>query len=351
MNNPGAPVILITGGAGFLGRALVREFLAPDAPVRPRELRVFDIAPFPEPTGSALSVIQGNIFNYEEVSAACRGADLVIHAAAIVDWGTKSEAEVYATNVTGTEHVVRACREQGVRHLIYTSSLDAVFAGSPLVNVDETLSYPSRHPNMYCRSKYLGEEFVLKANGNDLGTCALRPADIYGEADPYHIDSLVNMAKTGFYVRLGDGSARSQHVYVGNMAYAHVLAAKGLLDGNESLRGQVYFITDGEPHNFFTFFDRIVFGAGYRVWPRNLWLPRRLAYGIGAVSEAIAVALRPIQHYHPKFSRFAVLYTCSDFTFSSQKAERHFGFKPKYSQEEALERTIEFYRRKRTKGE
>ena len=235
--------------------------------------------------------------------------------------------------------------ENKVPYLVFTSSLDAVYAGKPLVNIDETVPYPEKHPTSYCRSKYLAEKLALAANSETLKTITLRPSDIFGEADPYHIDSLINMAKGGFYVRLGNGKAQCQNVYVGNMAYAHVLAADALMKKPE-VAGNVYFITDGESYNFFKLFDQVVLGAGYKIWPKNLWLPRRLAYSIGACSELIAILARPIKKYTPKFSRFAVTYTCTDFTFSAEKARKELGFKPKYSFEEAMKSTINFYRKK-----
>jgi nucleoside-diphosphate-sugar epimerase len=184
---------------------------------------------------------------------------------------------------------------------------------------------------------------VRESNDILFKTCSLRPCDIYGENDPYHIGSLLNMAKGGFYIRLGDGRSRSQHVYVRNIAYAHLLAAKALMDNNPAVAGNVYFITDGPGTNFFHFFDRIVEGAGYKIWPKNLWLPRRLAMSLGAISEGIAFLIRPFKYYTPKMSRFAVTYTCTDFTFSSEKAKRDLGFIPKYTDEEAFENTVAFY--------
>ena len=133
------------------------------------------------------------------------------------------------------------------------------------------------------------------------------------------------------------------------MAYAHVLAAKALWDRNEKVHGEVYFITDGKGSNFFKFFDQVVAGAGYKIFPKNLWLPRGLAYTIGAISEGIAVLMRPIKKYNPKFSRFAVTYTCTDFTFSAKKAKDDFGFGPKYSTKKALENTIAFYSKQKSK--
>lgn len=340
------PRILITGGSGFLGRSIVREFLDPTAPVQVEAIRILDIADDPGFEDERVFFSKGDIRDFHQVKAACQGIDLVVHAAAIVDWGTKSPEEVYAVNYEGTENIVKACQEQGVGHLLFTSTLDVVFTGRSLVDIDEEHPYPPDYPNMYCRSKSLAEQLVVAANGPAFRTCSLRPSDIYGEGDPYHLDALFNMARTGFYVRIGDGTARSQHVYVGNMAHAHVLAAYALLAGNERIGGNAYFITDGPSENFFSFFDRIVFGAGYQVWPRNLWLPRRLAYSLGAVSEFGALLIRPFRHYNPQLSRFAVNYTCSTFTFSAEKARQDFGFYPKYSQEEAIARTAGFYKKR-----
>ena len=184
----------------------------------------------------------------------------------------------------------------------------------------------------------------MEANTDKLKTCILRPSDIYGEADPYHIDSLIDMAKTGFYVRLGNGKSKCQHVYVKNMANAHVLAADALLQNNRNIMGKAYLITDGAGENFFKFFDQVVVGAGYKIFPKNLWLPHWLAYSMGSISEFIAWLASPIKKYNPKFSRFAVTYTCTDFTFNSNRAKTDFEWNPKYSTPQAIENTIQYYK-------
>ena len=269
---------------------------------------------------------------------------MVIHSAAIVDWWTKSEKEIMAVNYQGTMNVIEACRSGHVKALVFTSSLDVLFDGRNLINVNEEAPYPEKHSTSYCLSKYRAELKVLEANDEHLKTCSLRPADIYGEGDPYHIGSLINMARGGFYVRLGNGKSRCQHVYVGNVAQAHVLAATALLYGNDRVPGQAYFLSDGPPTNFFTFFDSFVEGAGYRIWPRNLWLPRWFAFTLGCISESIAFLVRPIKKYSPKMSRFAVTYTCTTYTFNADKARKDFGFIPKYSSQEAFDRSIAEFR-------
>lgn len=349
MKQKTAPVrvrALVTGGSGFLGRAMIRELLEPSAPFTVETVSILDTVEPEGFTDQRVSWIRGDVRDPGTVSEAVNGVDLVFHSAAIVDWGTCSEEEIMGVNVEGTRNVIASCREHGVKALVFTSSLDVLFSGSPLREVNESMPYPEQHGSSYCVSKYLAEKLVLESNGNGLKTCSLRPSDIYGEGDPYHLGNLIGMARRGFYIRLGNGTSRCQHVYVGNAAHAHLLAAAALLQGKGKVAGEAYFLTDGSGSNFFTFFDPFVTGAGYRIWPRNLWLPRGLAYSLGVITEGLAVLVRPVRKFRPKLSRFAVVYTCTDYTFTSEKARRDFGFVPKYNREEAYRRTVDYFRKK-----
>ena len=337
--------ILVTGGSGFLGQRIVEEFLAKDSLVLPANISIFDVNNYPGKLNEKIKFIKGDLRNYDEVKEACKGKDIVVHAAAIVDWGTKTDEEIYGVNVTGTENIIKACKENEVPFLVYTSSLDAVYEGKPLIDIDESQPYPEKHSTSYCRSKYLAEKLVMEANDETLKTVCLRPADIFGEADPFHMDTLINMAKSGFYVRIGDGKAKNQHVYAGNMAYAHVLAADALIK-KKNVDGKVYFITDSEPANFFTFFDRFVLASGYKIFPKNFWLPKSVSYTIGGISELMAVLARPVYRYTPKFSRFAVTYTCTDFTFKPTRAVKELGFVPKYDEETVFNNVVAYYKKK-----
>jgi len=336
--------LLLTGGSGFLGKFMIAELLSPASPLPLKTLRIFDMAEYKGPADPRIEFIKGNILDREALESACEGIDVVLHMAAIVDWGTHPPEEVYEVNTNGTLNVINACTADGVKALVYTSSLDVVFGGKSLANIDESLPYPAEYPNMYCRSKAESEKLVTTANGKDFKTVVLRPADIWGEGDPFHIGSLSDMARGGFYVRIGNGTSKSQHVYAGNMAVAQLQAAKALLDGNDNIAGKIYFITDSNGSNFFHFYDAIVAAAGFRIWPENLWIPRPIAYIMGAMVEFSALLIRPLKKINPKFSRFAVTYTCSDFTFTSENARNDFEFKPKYSEAEAFRRTVEYYK-------
>ena len=153
--------VLVTGGSGFLGRAIVQEFLDADSPVEVSELRILDIMTYDGVKDERIHFMKGDICSSDDLNQACKGIDIVIHTAAIVDWGTRSEKEVYDTNFVGTQQVIKACKENRVSMMVYTSSLDAVITGTPLVDIDESQPYPEKHLNMYCRSKCLSEQLVL----------------------------------------------------------------------------------------------------------------------------------------------------------------------------------------------
>lgn len=353
---PPRPALLITGGSGFVGRALVHELLRTDPVIDASEIRIFDIH---EPdflaNDSRITFFQGDVRNPEALTRAVAGIDAVFHLASMVDWGTHSPQTVFDINTGGTANAVHAASAAGAAAFVHTSSLDSVISGSPLRDVDESLPYPVKPPNAYCGSKAEAEKLVFAADDPDSGfrTVSLRPSSVWGEGDPYHISALVNLARNGPYVRIGDGSAVQQLVYVGNLAHAHLLACREILNASGERRnarcaGKPYFVTDGPPENFFRFFDGIVEASGYTIRPANLWIPRRLMLAAGIVAEFLAWLLRPVLHWNPKVSRFAVNYTCNDFTFSSEAALKDFGFEPLYDRNTAMERTTSWFRKNST---
>lgn len=342
------PRILITGGSGFLGRAVLGELASNDAVFTPASVRLFDkrpLAPDLADIDLPLEFVKGDIRNLDEIESACAKVDIVIHMASMVDWGTHPRAEVFALNVDGTKNVIAACAKQGVKVLVYTSSLDAIFAGKAIVDADETHPYPARFHGAYSETKALAEQLVQDANRESLKTVALRPSSIYGEADPFHIEALVKMARSGPFIKIGNGRSRSMHIYVGNVAHAHLLAARELYQGNQTPAGEVYFLVDSEPENFFDHFCPILEKGGVKIRPRNLRVPAWLLYPVALAADGIAFLTRGIDSINPTLSRFALSYLDNDFTLVGDKARRDFGFVPKYSPEEAKERTAEWIRR------
>jgi len=156
--------ILITGGAGFLGKAIVHELLDSKSQINQGEIRIIDSKEYQGEKDDRIHFMKEDICNSRDIDRACKGVDLVIHSAAIVDWGIKLPKEVYRVNFTGTQNVIRSCKKNNVPVLVFTSSLDTVINGKPLVDIDKTMAYSSKHPNMYCKSKFVAEQLVIKEN-------------------------------------------------------------------------------------------------------------------------------------------------------------------------------------------
>jgi sterol-4alpha-carboxylate 3-dehydrogenase (decarboxylating) len=359
--------LLVTGASGFLGRVLVHELLTAASALswRVKEVRAFDVVDFHEAArrdgrdhlrglGEArVTPLRADLRDRAAVRAACQGVDVVLHAGSLVDWGHASDADLEAVNVAGTRNVIDGCLDAGVKALVYTSTEDVVFNGRPIRDADESHPYPTRFVNSYCRTKALGEQAVLAADtrqgahGRQLHTVALRPVGIWGEGDPYHLGSLIGLARRGRLVRIGNGSARCQHVYVHNVAHAHRVAAAALLASPPTAHGRAYFVTDSAPANFFDYLAPVIEGAGYSVASLRWGLPRTPLWLAGALADAVAFGLRPLVELHPRLSRFAVTYITQDFTFRGDRAAAELGYAPIVPEAEARARTIAWYRARR----
>ncbi|MFN8568838.1 MAG: NAD-dependent epimerase/dehydratase family protein [Kouleothrix sp.] len=197
-------------------------------------------------------MIVGDLRQAELVWQACAGAGTVFQCASLIDWRPGNQPHLYDVNVLGNRAVLAACAAQGVPRLVYTSSIDVVFDGRPIRDGNETIAYPARHLDFYGRTKAQAERDVLAANGRGgLATCALRLAGVYGPYDQHRFPPIIAAVRAGRMLRLGDGRARFNHVYVENAAHAHLLAAARLAPGSPAA-GACYFITDHPASNFST---------------------------------------------------------------------------------------------------
>lgn len=270
---------LVVGAAGLLGRNLTRALLAGGCSVRAlvheTPLRL---------AHERLETMRGDVRDRAAMSRACRGVDTVFHTAAYLSLlGGRAVTEeyrrpAYEINVAGTENILEACREQGVARLVYTSSVDVCFGGSPIENMDQTTPYAENPRSVYAETKIEAERRVLAANGKDgLLTTALRADGIYGPEGNLIFDPLVTqLARGWFKLAIGDAATLQDTSYVDNLVHGHLLAAEHLTPGGVAC-GKAYFITDNEPQNIFEFIRPLVEALGYRVprrrLPRGLLMP------------------------------------------------------------------------------
>ena len=113
--------VLVTGGGGFLGKAIVQRLLQ-----RGLRIRSYARGDYPELRSWGVEVCRGDLTELHALSQACAGCDTIFHVAAKAGiWG--SYDSYYQANVVGTQHVLQVCRQQQIPRLIYTSSPSVVF--------------------------------------------------------------------------------------------------------------------------------------------------------------------------------------------------------------------------------
>lgn len=323
---------LVIGGAGFVGRHIVEALLR-----QGQRVRVLDLVP---PADPRVEWLVGDICNPADAAEACVGVDTVFQTASLVDVRPGHIRQLYEINFYGDRNVIAACIGAGVRRLIYTSSIDVVFEGRPIRAGTESQPYPARPLGAYARTKMLAEQDVLQANGRGgLLTCALRLAGVYGPGDRHRFPPILALACNNQGVRLGDGRALFNHVYVENVAYAHLLAAKRLTHGSP-VAGASYFITDHAPSNFFAFFEPFLRDLGLPLPTRSI--PYRVAYLMALTWELAALATGGLPRRMLPLTRYTVASTCVDFYFSNARAIRELGYHPPIDQTEARRRTVEW---------
>ncbi|MBL0713227.1 MAG: NAD-dependent epimerase/dehydratase family protein [Desulfosarcina sp.] len=317
--------VLVTGGGGFLGGAIVRLLLGKGIRVRSFSRRHY-------PALDALGVeqVQGDIAHLDAVLAATAGVDLVFHVAAKPGiWGDYQD--YHRPNVIGTENVLQACREHGVHHLVYTSSPSVVFNGQDMAGVDESVPYPGHWDAHYPQTKALAEQMVLQAGRRDLSTIALRPHLIWGPGDNHLAPRIIRRAKR--LRKIGPGRNRVDTIYIDNAAHAHLLAAENLIARPE-LSGRVYFISQDEPIVLWEMIDAILAAADLPPVKRSLSAPA--ARCIGTLSEWLYRTFR--LPGEPPMTRFVADELASAHWFDIGAAKRDLGYRPLVSTQEGLHR-------------
>ncbi len=322
---------LVTGGAGFLGRNLVAALREKGCPVT-----VLDTAAQAEPL-QGVRWFQGDVRSYADVLAASEGVDTVFHTAAVIEALTHARRSVARTieaiNVGGTQNVIRAARQSGVRRLVHTGSIVASFCMNA-AGGDESAPY-SRSRDLYTSTKIAGERAVLDANGADgLLTCVIRPGGIYGPGERLTYGRLVRALKMGVpLVVFGDGRARLDYVYIDNLIDAQLRAAERLVEGSP-VCGEAYFVSDESPINAGQFSIELVKNMGLQ--PPQIRVPDAVARAMGAAMERVYQALGVGK---PLFTVANVKLCDIDHYFSIEKAKRHLGYRPLVDTEEGLRRT------------
>jgi len=328
-----APDVLVTGGGGFLGGALVRHLLAAG-----HSVRSFARGAYPELEALGVDVQRGDLTDAAAVRRACAGCELVLHnAARAAVWGRYDA--FHGPNVVGTRNVLDACRREGVRRLVFTSTASVVFGRRDICGGDESLPYPRRQASPYAATKAEAERLVLAADSAALRTVSLRPHLIWGPGDTQIVPRIIAQARAGKVLRVGDGTNVVDTTYIDNAADAHLCAAEALLV-NPAASGRAYFVSNGEPARLWMLIDRILAAAGLPPVRRSV--PAPVAVALGAVVETAHEVLR--RPGEPRLTRFLAEELSTSHWFDIGAARRELGYEPAVSLGEGLELLGEWLR-------
>jgi UDP-glucose 4-epimerase len=212
--------VLITGGAGFIGRHLADHVARRDDVT----VTVIDNESLGDRRHLDLSrvrFVSGDLRNRDDVRSALQGQDAVVHLAAdtrVVE-SIADPAHNFASNVVGTFNLIELCRELGVGRLVAASTGGAVL-GDVEPPVHERMAPQPTSP--YGASKLMLEGYLSAYTGSyGMSTCALRFSNIYGPRS-FHKGSVVAhffkqvLAGEKLVVH-GDGSQTRDYLYVGDL--------------------------------------------------------------------------------------------------------------------------------------
>lgn len=178
--------ILITGGAGFIANALIKNLITENSIV------AFDNFHRDTLTGSGfaehdnLTIVKGDVLDFDALTAAMRGAEIVIHAAAIagIDTVIKDPVKTMRVNMIGTANALEAARANGVKDRFIDFSTSEVFGSMAFQSTEESETVAGSAGEarwVYAVSKLAGEHLTHSYHRQyGLPTVTIRPFNVYG---------------------------------------------------------------------------------------------------------------------------------------------------------------------------
>jgi len=320
--------LFVTGGAGFLGSVIINQLCG-----QGHEVVTFSRRNYPAQNLINVTHIQGDLFDYPKLKKAMTGCEAVFHIAAKVGmWGHYED--FYRTNVIGTKNVLQACREMGIRYLVFTSSPSVVYSGKNTEGQNESLHYPEKYNAWYPQTKAVAEKLVIAANDSNLKTVSLRPHLIWGPGDHELLPRLIEKARAGTLRIIGDGTNLVDCIYVENAASAHVLAFNQLISDSSRVEGKTYFISQGNPIPIAELMNQLLATAG--ISPVTNFMSAGIARFAGRFLETtyriFGITSEPVVTY------FLAQQLSTSHWYDISAARSDFGFKAEISIEEGMER-------------
>lgn len=320
--------VLLTGGTGFLGQALLASV--------PKDVHVIFTGRCSE-RGTVLShkyhcpFVPLDLGETARLRHALQGVDAVIHNAALSSaWGPRQA--FYEANVVGTQNILAAAQAAGVERFVYISSPSVYFNFHHQHNITEEKKLPKRFCNAYAWSKATAEKYVLNTN---LSHIILRPRGLFGPQDTSVFPRILRLAQTGTLSLPSRRNPLVDLTYVDNVADAVWLALRYC----QQHSGEIFNITNGEPAPLKTLLNQLLSAcrkpAVYRTYP-YAWV--KMLVGLSAFKAKL------FQEKEPRLTPYTAGLLHYDMTLNIDKAKKKLGYAPKISIKEGIERYAHWYR-------
>jgi dihydroflavonol-4-reductase len=314
----------VTGGTGFLGRAIIERLLAAGTGVK---ALARSAASAGELAGLGAEPLRGDVLDVEALTAAMRDCAVVYHAAGANAFCLRNPAPLFEVNVRGSENVVRAAARAGVRRVVYTSSAATLGEASGTIGSEES---PHRgwFLSDYERSKFEAERAVLEtARETEVEVVSVNPASVQGPGR-------------------ATGSARLLLDYLNGRLKAVVDSPLSLVDIADCTEGHLLAGSRGTPGERYvlsgatmTVGDGLALVAGLLGVERPLRiLPPAAAMAVATAAEAVG----RVRRRSPKICRELARTLIHGHAYDGSKATRALGLQ--YTPvEETLRRTVDWW--------
>jgi len=306
---------LLTGANGFIGMRLAERLSADGHSVRCLVRSQEKFRALSHLSGTTM--VTGDLDSIDALKEGVRGCDTVFHLAAYAKPWSKDKTLSYRVNVAGTENLLRASLNGGVKRFVFASSA-AVIGPSPDVEpIDE--AFPRSVPlfNEYEETKTAAEEIVRSYSRDGLETVIVNPSRVYGPGSLSKSNSVTHMIKgyaTGRWrIVPGDGTCVGNYVLVDDVVQGIMLAAARGRAGERYALG-------GQNLTFDQFFETLAEATGKRRW--LIHLPVWLMVGVARLMEWQA----SVTGIPPLITAPWVKKYLNHWSLSSQKAVTELGY-------------------------
>jgi dihydroflavonol-4-reductase len=319
----------VTGATGFLGSHVARVLAEQGAQLRLLVRPSSDLRNIADLNAER---VEGDLRDPASIEKALAGCDALFHVAADYRLWVRDPEQMYRSNVEGTRGLIEAARKQGVRRVIYTSSVATVGFGSNGTLADE--SSPVSLTDMigpYKRSKFMAEQVAFEAARSGVDVVVVNPTTPIGERD-------LKPTPTG----------RIVVDFLKRKFPAYVDTGLNLVDATECARGHVQalekgkagerYILGGQNLTLKQILDRL--GAITGLPSPKVKLPYVFALAAGVVDETLTGR---VLGREPRATIDAVRMGRKKMFITSAKAERELGWRS-VPVDDALRRSVEWFR-------